>query len=437
MRPLSALLVGLCLASSLGCSNAHDGRFLVVVTSDIPAPDRLATVRVIAGEDSHDFALAERPLPFSFAVDARPGRPAADPVSFVVYGLDPSGATLVERPVTTTFVPNRTLVINVELLRRCSGLAQCGGQLRCSVGEVCTPDGCVSPTIDSASLREVLEPGAEIGATLSPMDVCAQLADVQCNAQLRCCPALGSASEDDRDAYRTACVESVVASCEANTLPTLLDPRTAFDGARAAAAMEIGSALARQCSLAFADWSGSLERGVLSSLQGTVPAGGECSFADGGGLFSCRDSACLPTGPTTQACSARSCEGEGCYHSRAIQELAVLADFGCADGLYCDDMDDPMGTGATCRQRRPEGAPCLRSAQCASGICQRDIGHCPDGAECESGSQCGRGSCDVGLGACFDGTPCTSDLPCTYRNCARPVGTCAPRTIQNLFCPRA
>lgn len=432
MRATLALLwVALSLA---GCSNGHGGRFLVVVTSDIPTPDQLATVRVSAGLEPHDFVLTETRLPFSLAVEAAPGRAEGEPVTIVVSGLDPSGATLVTRPVTTTFRTNRTLVVPVELLRRCTPLAQCGAQLRCSASEACTSDGCVSPVLDSADLREVTTPGDELGTSITPEQVCNAFANLYCSAAVRCCPDLSLSSPEELETYRANCIATSLATCTEGSQPIFADPRTGFDPARAAAALEAGEALARQCSVGLAEWSGSIQRGILSALTGTVPTGGACSFDDGGGLFSCRDAACLPAAGTLDpVCQPRACGGDACFDHRGILELAQLADAGCADGLFCASS----AGGATCAPLIADELPCTRNSQCESRVCQRPLGTCRDGAECEYGTQCAVSGCDLGSGTCNDGTPCTSDLQCTYRGCAREVGRCARRTVQNVYCPRS
>jgi hypothetical protein len=208
-----------------GCSNGHPGRFLVVVSSDIPAPDQLAAVRVSAGLEPYDFPLAETRLPFSLAVDATPGRAEGEPVKIVVSSLDPSGTTLVTRPVTTTFRTNRTLVLPVELLRRCTPLAQCGAQLRCNATEACTSDGCVSPTLDSADLREVTTPGDELGTSTTAEQVCTAYADLLCSAVLRCCPSLSgarrSSSATDRSAWPTRSPRASRPPCRSSRIPVL------------------------------------------------------------------------------------------------------------------------------------------------------------------------------------------------------------------------
>jgi len=183
LLPRALLLLLPLVGLVIGCTGGHDGRFLVVVSSDIPSPDQLARVRVEVGEDAHEFVLGEGTrLPFSFAVDARPGRPDEDPVTIVVSGLDATGAVLMSFPVTTRFRPNRTLVLPVTLLRRCTALALCGEQLRCGASEACTPDGCVAADVRNEDLREISTPGDEVVASLTPEALCVEFADLRCAA---------------------------------------------------------------------------------------------------------------------------------------------------------------------------------------------------------------------------------------------------------------
>ncbi len=435
MRSLfRALLFGVLLAApalAIGCNTAHDGRFLVVVSSDIPSPDQLARVRVEVGGDSHEFSLGpETRLPFSFAVDARPGRPSGETVTIVVSGLDATGAVLMSRPVTTTFRPNRTLVLPVALLRRCTAFALCGEQLRCNATEACTPDGCVSSAIDSDDLREVTRAGDEVAAPLTPDAVCTALADLHCSAAFRCCSAVGSLPAEEQDALLEDCLTTVAENCRTNTLPIFTDARTGFDGARAAAALEVGEGLARQCSLGYARWGVSVEQGIVSSFEGTVAPGGECSFSESGAFFSCRDGACVLEGGTP-VCGARSCLNQPCFDALGVDVLESLADFGCTDDLYCSQRTE----GPRCERVLPDGTTCLRASQCASGVCLRAPGTCADGNACGVSTECATSPCDTVSGTCHDGTACSSDLQCTYHGCLRDVGVCVPLTVENLYCP--
>ena len=430
MRTLLPRALLLLVGFVIGCTGGHDGRFLVVVSSDIPSPDQLARVRVEVGEEAHEFVLGEGTrLPFSFAVDARPGRADDEPVTIVVSGLDATGAVLMSFPVTTRFRPNRTLVLPVTLLRRCTALALCGEQLRCGASEACTPDGCARADIDEDDLREISTPGDEVVASLTPEGFCVSLADFQCAAVFRCCPSAGALPPEEQASLRESCLSQVADSCREQLVPIFEDPRTGFDGARASASLAAGDAIARQCSLTFAQWAASPEQGVTSALVGTVAQGEACGFGDAGEFFSCRDGACVLEG-ATPICGARACLNQPCFDAQGFDVLASLADSGCNGGLFCAQRVE----GSRCERVLADGAPCLRDAQCASRICSRPLGACADGTQCSVSTDCPSPACDTTSNTCHDGTTCGGD-DCAWHDCAREVGVCAPLTIENLYCP--
>jgi hypothetical protein len=224
-------------------------------------------------------------------------------------------------------------------------------------------------------------------------------------------------------------LEEVEAECRTNYLPTFSDPRAGFDGARASAALAAGEALARQCSLSYAQWAASLEQGILSALVGTVAQGGACGFGAAGEFFSCRDGACVLEGRAA-VCGVRACLGQPCFDAQGIDVLAALADNGCNDELFCAQRPD----GPRCERVLPDGAECLRSAQCASRLCVRSPGTCSDGTACELSTDCPSPACDTTPNTCHDGTSCDEDA-CLWHDCDREMGVCAPLTIENLYCP--
>lgn len=360
MRAL--LPLALLVLAVAGCAAPHDGRLMLVVTSDIPAPDLLAAVRVEVGAEVRDIQLGPgaSQLPFSLAIDARSGRPPGEPVSIVVSGLASDRSVLVSRPVSTTFVRGRTLTLLVDLARRCTPLAGCSGQLTCEPGQACTVAGCVAPEVDASTLRDVLVPGDELGAAAryTPAEACAAFGEIECGAILGCCPYASRLSAEQLEDLRVQCLDTYAGYCTDTILPILGDPRTAFDPVRAAAVMREGRELAEACDLRFADWAQSYERGVFSALRGTIPRGGACVVADAPGFFSCRDSACLPS-DSGFACAPRACLGEPC--SDDTEE----GDAGCGDDLFCAAQADAFA----CAARLPEGSPCTRDSQCVSQIC--------------------------------------------------------------------
>jgi hypothetical protein len=359
---LTSILV---LLSALGCGPAHEGRLMLVVTSDIPAPDQLRAVRVEVGDEVREITLGAgaNELPFSLVVEARSGRAGGEPVTLFVSGLDADGGVLVRRPVTTTFVRGRTLVLLVDLARRCTPLAGCSGQLTCAEGEACASDGCVSPVVDATTLREVHGPGDEPApaASYTPAAACTEYGTQFCDTILRCCPLAALLPAERAQELRAQCLRDVATFCAEDLLPLLEDPRTAFDPVRAASVLREGGELGLACDLRYADWLDAFERGLLSTMRGTVPRGALCTVEDAAGFFSCRDGACLPAGDQFR-CAARACVGEPCIAD--VEE----ADYGCGDDLYCASRGD--GTFA-CAARLADDAPCERDSQCASRICRR------------------------------------------------------------------
>ncbi len=351
----------------LGCTATHEGRLMVVVTSDIPL-DALASVHAEVAEETHDFPLVDgSSLPFSFVVAARPDRAPELPVTIEVSGLGHDGSVLVTRPFTTTFVPNRTLVVTIDLARRCSTAAGCSEPLRCGPGEACTATGCTSSVVRSASLPDLRAPGDELGnaagTSYTPTEACAALGALNCSALLRCCPALVGVSTEDLDRARRQCDAGYAEYCTNTLVPLLEDPMTGCDPLRAAAAIAEGQRLADDCSLSFADWGTSFEVGLFSAMRGTIAVGDRC-FLDQDRpqtFFSCLGGACLPNGLTLH-CTERACADEACAGD------FPLADYGCGDGLYCAQR----GASFVCARRLAVGEACTRDSQCASQLCDED-----------------------------------------------------------------
>lgn len=355
------------LLASLGalihaCAPSHDGRLMLVVTSDIPA-DTLATVQIAVGAESRELAVGPgaASVPLSLVIEATPGRAAGQPVTITASALAADRSVLVSRPVTTTFLPNRTIVLTIDLARRCTPLAGCTEQLRCAPGEACTASGCVSPAIDATTLPDLRNPGDEIGASTSytAAETCAAFAEVYCGGILRCCPAVAMYTPEEIETLRAQCRTSYDEYCASTLVPLLSDPRTGFDPVRAAAAMNEGTRLAATCDLTYADWTVSFERGIYSALRGSIAPGDRCSLRESADFFACRDGACLPSGPLMLACAPRACLDDVCSGDYP------LADYGCGDGLYCARN----ATNFTCERRLADGEECTRDTQCASQIC--------------------------------------------------------------------
>ena len=134
---------------------------VVVVESDLLAPDELASVRAVVGDGgcgdgtcTHDFVTATpAALPFSFVVEPRGGDPSAR-FTLVVTGRDSAGASVVERHVGGGFSSGRTILLRVPLERLCRGIA-------CTPTDTCVFGSCVSRMIAPSTLPDVV-PGHEL-----------------------------------------------------------------------------------------------------------------------------------------------------------------------------------------------------------------------------------------------------------------------------------
>ncbi len=392
-----ALLPWLLLAvlAPLGCTPTHQGRLLVTVSTDLAIPAELARVEVSTPLATQSF---DPPLPFSFVVAASSDREPGAEVTITARGYAPDGALVVTRTIRTSFIANRTLIVPLVLPRLCSAVG-CAMPPPCPSGSVCTERGCGSERVEPADLDEARAPGEEIDQSpdagppigLDPIPAerfCDELAGLQCDAVLNCCPALTPA---EREAARPGCVARVLMQprgCRQIIEPIVSDPRTAYDPVRAASVFAEGRRLVDPlvCSLAFVDWYASSGEGAFSVMRGTVLPGQDCtptSNDDIAALFSCAASSCQLRESSTFTCAQRGCFEEPCVGGNA-----------CADGLYCtsDDIEMP----GTCAVRLPFRASCTDDAQCESYLCneQRDA---------------------------------SGELT--------EPGTCQARTAQNVFCP--
>ncbi len=116
----------------------------------------------------------------------------------------------------------------------------------------------------------------------------------------------------------------------------------------------------------------------------------------------------------------------------------------CGDNS-CDEPAERCGSGVDpgqCRSdcgRCPEGVPCLRNSDCASGQCANlapntpgaCAGGCGDGV-CLAGFElCGVGTadgrCQADCGLCPEALPCRNDADCSTGNCVGDPGLCGPR----------
>jgi hypothetical protein len=355
------VLVGL---FSVACSPSHDGRLLVVVSTDLEVPGQLARVEVSTPLGTESFAP---PLPFSFVVAAQPGRDAAQEVTITARGIGPDESVVVERVFRTRFLANRTLVVPITLARICTSLG-CGMPLPCPEGSVCAEGGCAPAFVEPENLREARTRGEELsgvsdaGVTTTtpvpPDRFCDEFAAIQCDAILNCCPDLGG---QPPDALREACLAETTSSCRMELEPVATDPRTGYDAIRAGQLFAEARALIdpNTCSLALVDWFASYETGIFSALRGTLLVGASCtpaSMGDVAALFSCQASACTYRGPGDFVCAPRACNGEGC-----------VIDLACADGLFCSGTS--IVSPGQCEPRRAVGQRCEQDEDCESYVC--------------------------------------------------------------------
>jgi hypothetical protein len=130
-----------------GCGDATG--LVVFVDSDLEPVTELfaveASASVEVGAAVRRFEIAEAGLPFSFGIEAPPGRHAAD-VSIHLLGLDPSQLSVVRLTMMTRFVPGRTLILPAPLARACQSEPCEGTELTCRGGE------CVERFVDPSTL---------------------------------------------------------------------------------------------------------------------------------------------------------------------------------------------------------------------------------------------------------------------------------------------
>jgi hypothetical protein len=159
-------IAGACILCLLaGCSEAAT-QLVVVVDSDLPAPDRVS-IRAVARPDDDPadigaestFAVSETPgpttfvLPLSFGV-VPPGGDAARGVEVVVEARDATDQVVVSRRARTGFVRGHTLRLPMFLAEACRGV-------ECPTGQTCDGGVCVSDEVPADTLMEV-QRGSEI-----------------------------------------------------------------------------------------------------------------------------------------------------------------------------------------------------------------------------------------------------------------------------------
>lgn len=199
----------------------------------------------------------------------------------------------------------------------------------------------------------VNDPSEHYAGTPIPAErFCRAVAELQCDAHLRCCAA---PVEPDR----ASCVESVRSRCAMNATlgRLLLDERTGYDPSMAAAVLREGAGHADACSADILEWM--LERsGLMRVFRGTIAPGGVCTprdlnplAFDTPALFSCQGA--------DYSCAARTLMEWDCRPRRSDGSCVLYWD--CQDGLRCQAL--------MCASRLPDGAACTGAPDCESRVC--------------------------------------------------------------------
>ncbi|MFK7988017.1 MAG: hypothetical protein AB8I08_18500 [Sandaracinaceae bacterium] len=142
---MAILLVG------LGCSTPAE--IIVVVDSDLQPGEELSIVEVTVSAGTADaqtqrFDLAETELPFSLSAASRDG--AAHAVRISVDGLDASEVAIVQQHAMLSFVPGRSIRLDIPLARSCSYVEDF-----CDTStETCSQGACIPRERDSGALPD-------------------------------------------------------------------------------------------------------------------------------------------------------------------------------------------------------------------------------------------------------------------------------------------
>ncbi len=145
---------------STACSPSSLTQILVTVDTDLDVPAELEGVRfVVQGPNGDprqataDFVAGD-PRPAVLSMVHRGG--PLGPFTIDVTGVGPGGVAVVEREARVSFLPDRVVVLRLQLWRSCQDVS-------CGPEETCGDAGCRSVDIDPAELPDWLDVDAGAG----------------------------------------------------------------------------------------------------------------------------------------------------------------------------------------------------------------------------------------------------------------------------------
>lgn len=234
----------------------------------------------------------------------------------------------------------------------------------------CAKSHDVSPLAD----RDADGRSAEDGEVLQPPvgnGLCARLAEIDCEAEQRCCSKVTRTRQSCQNTLMQSCAQTLYLDAISAQAPS------AFDSSAAEAAfLELADRVSR-CEVDVLRWLPS-ETGLRSIFKGTLRAGESCNPVGGvtgspsgvaAALSSCVHAdglACLPQGLLgAWTCAPKQATGQPC-----------ITEDNCADNGACNNFDQPaLGV---CVERLPLGAVCAFGAECESLYCKSEVCAEPD-----------------------------------------------------------
>lgn len=319
----------------IGCTTPRT-EILLAVDSDLTVPAELDQVQIRIESEStktrfekvYDLGPGRAALPLSIGMV--PDRDRSVAFRAVAVGSH-EGTTLVERSALTSFVPDQTLELRLELLRACRGV-------RCGAGQTCLAGTCGPDEVDPKDLTRL---GHDAGTRDQVGGADTPTADVAMRPRGAACSAHG-------DCLTTYCVDGVC--CDSGCADLCKTCKRA--GA-------IGSCAA----VTDAD-----DPDTCSGTN-TCNASGACKKRLGigcSGPADCSSAFCVDS-----ICCATACNGSGdCYACNVAGKLGTCAPVaaysehaGCSLNKACDGKGEcKIKDGASCACPAPP-------SQCISGLC--------------------------------------------------------------------